>query len=108
MLKRFIAGLTSGKSAASLYILRGVSAFIPKLQDAVNLLTLLIEGFQVVTSHIGRTQNMNEREQMVLGSIGDENYDITAAGSDLVPPAPWPNCPTLNMEQSDVDEMFVV
>lgn len=73
------------------------------------MLTPVIEGFQVGTSHTGRTQNMNEEwEQMVLGSIGDENNDVTAARSDLVPPAPWPNCATLNMERDDADEMFVL
>lgn len=43
----------------------------------------------------------------ILGSISDENNDNTAAGSDLIPPAPQPNCAALNMESNDAVKMFI-
>ena len=47
-----------------------------------------------------------EWEQMVLGSDTDESNDNTSAGSDLIPPAPWPNCGGLNMESGDAGKTF--
>lgn len=84
-------------------------AFVHKEQGAINLLTLVMENIFMLTSHtVKKNQNLNEeREQMVLRSISDENNDNTAAGSDLIPPAPRPNCAALNMESNDAVKMFI-
>lgn len=44
---------------------------------------------------------------MVLGCIIDENNENTGAGSDLIPPAPRPNCGVLNMENDEAAKMFI-
>lgn len=44
---------------------------------------------------------------MVPGTIIDENND-TGSGSDLIPPAPEPNCGLLNVENDEAAKMFTL
>lgn len=43
----------------------------------------------------------------MLGSIIDENNDDTGSGSDLIPPAPQPNCGLLNMENDEAAKIYI-